>query len=269
MSALLDYQYRTSMEVAPQAGFGPPPFTNVLRALAEGRVTVRDLSALRELSFGIHMTRGQLHAAAFGEVSPNTVKKRLEVLERLGAVTAMRWTELVDDVLIQRTAYALAENGIRLLKHHFGQSFPYRPGLGQQHLKPVLRTLVANEFRLRVKSQDPDLLQDWHMHTQVGPVARFRLGSQGVLIEAPRDEDDVFQLVAHRYIRYQADNPLLLVIAGNDRLAVEAFAALQGQFSSLRLLFTTDHRVVTTPITTNGFIWQWNEQQEANPMSLA
>lgn len=282
MPVAMDYQYRPDLKLQPQTNWPNPPFRHCLLALEEGRISLRDINVLQELAYSQFLTRDQIHFFCMSSVGRTTVRRRLEALQRMGLITAVRWEEpRPDNSPAQRVAYALALNGARLLQHYFGRFFPWRPGTAQKHLRRILAILAANEFRMSVESQARQLaaeagqeevlqiLKDWQIFTHdVGPTARFMLGAQVVLFETPRDDEDVFLLAPERYNRWLEDNPLVLFMVPNDALAARVFNKLHEALGPERLLFTTDSRAFESAVHSPGYLWQWSAGGVVEAISL-
>lgn len=282
MPAAMDFQYRPDLKLQPQSGWPSPPFRHCLLALEEGRISLRDINILQELAYSQFLTREQIHFFCMPSVGRTTVRRRLDALQRISLITAIRWEEpRPNNTPAQRVAYALALNGARLLQHYFGRFFPWRPGTAQKHLRRILAVLAANEFRLSVESQAKQIaeaagqeepakiLNDWQIFGHdVGPTARFMLGAQVVLLETPRDDEDVFVLTPERYNRWLEENPLILFMVPNDALAARVFNKLHEALSPERLLFTTDTRAFETAINSPGYLWQWTAGGVVQAISL-
>lgn len=270
MPVAVEYAYRPDIQVHANDGWPSPPYQHVLMALEEGRITLRDLVVLKELAYSQFLTRNQIHFLCMPSVGKSVVRRRLEVLDRLGCITAIRWEEPREgNTPMQRVAYSLALNGAKLLQHHYGRMFPWRPGTAQKHIKRILSVLAANEFRLQVETQRPGSIDDWQIFGHpVGPVARFNLGAQMVLVETPRDDEDVFVITPNRYTRWIAENPLFLFITPTDVLASRLFNQLQEDLTPERLLFTTDDRAFNAAVDSKGYLWQWSATGETEALSL-
>lgn len=271
MPVATDFVYHDGLQVVTTDGWPAPPFQHCLMALEEGRITLRDISILRELAYSQFLTRNQIHALVLKRnVSKSVVKRRLEVMSNLGLVAQVRWDDPQEDgKAIRRVAYALASNGARLLRHHFGRSLPWKPGTAQRHLKRVLSVLAANEFRIQVMDQNPEVIQDWHIHTfPVGPVARFLLGGQLILLEVPRDLEDAWDITPQRYLRWEDENPVIFVLAPNEKIAGQVYRQLKDDIPTDRILFSTDDRAFSAAIDDPGFVWQWEPSGQAIPLAL-
>lgn len=250
-----------------------PPVYNALVALERGRITDRDVSILKELARSQFLTRMQVQQLVFGgSISRSTIQKRLRALASFGLVTPIRWS-LPDDESESYLAYGLTINGALLLRQYHGSTVSWKPGFGRRHLKPVLRILAANQFRAQMEAQRPGVIWQWRIHTRHDePVASFRMGGEEqyrlFLVEAPRDEEDVWELSGSRYAAWEEKHPVVFIIAGSEDLAAQAFGQLKGDVTATQLLFSTDDRVLNAPVDDGHYVWQWGDDGRRISLSL-
>lgn len=250
-----------------------PPVYHALVAFEQGRITERDVLILQELARSQFLTRTQIqHLVLGGSMSRSTVQKRLRALTALGLVAPIRWS-LPDDEAESYLAHGLTITGALLLRQYHGSPVPWKPGFGRRHLKPVLRILATNEFRAQMEAQRPGVIWQWRIHTRHDePVASFRIGGDEqyrlFLVEAPRDEEDVWELSGSRYAAWEEKHPVVFIIAGSEELAAQAFDQLKDDVAVTQLLFSTDDRVLNVQVHDGDYVWQWDGDGKRSSLSL-
>jgi hypothetical protein len=266
-----DFRLKTEARITGADHVQASAFSRCLLALEQGHITMRDLDVLKELAYSQYLTREQIQVICMENVSKSVARRRLEVMLRLGLIATVRWEEpREENTPLQRVAYCVALNGAKLLRHYHGMNLPWRPGLAQRHLRRILAVLAANAFRLRVQEENPGLVEDWHIyHHPMGPVGRFSLGGQLVVLEVPRDGEDLAQIQRQRYMKWLEQAPLFFFLTPDEAMASVVLQRLSAEIPAERMLFSTDQRVIDHRPADAGFVWQWETGGTATPLSLA
>lgn len=247
----------------PDAGYA-------FMALEAGQITDRDLEILREVSLSRWLTRQQLYFLTFnGRISGSTLRRRVDVLSRLGTLLAVQWGRSGQD-RGYRSAYTLGYNGALLLRHYYGRNFPWLPGQTRIHLARILAVLAANELRLQLQTALGKRLGRWEITGfRDGPVAWFRLDGQTIVLEVLRDDEQVWDWDSLRYRSWSRRPFALLVLAQDEQEALKAFRALRRTVPPERLLFSTDERAFGAEPDAVGTVWRWLDERGTSLEQLA
>jgi len=272
------YLYNPTMRMMDVAETAIPLYhANV--ALARGWVTTADLQALAELANARFATPFQFRHLCYpldsdGQLARvRRIQERLQKLQDFGLVNQIVWV-VPGEPPRTHYAYCITLNAAMMLRDWQGAPIDWKPGMGNRQLKPILRLLAANEFRVQVVKESRNLITDWRMLRKPdGPVASFKLGGQPFLLDCPRDDEDAFVIRAERYTAFMnnenPDNdPLLLLITPHERAATELFERLKETIPPDRILFSTDARAFEGRLNVPGYLWIWDQNGKVEGLSL-
>lgn len=247
----------------------PPPVYHAKVALEQHQITDRDIRFLSILADCHFLTKAQMRLLAFDDApSERTMKKRLKSLTWHGVIQQVQWVEEDEPPRISY-AYGLTMNGAWLLRDYFNRKSNWREGMGRRHLKVILSILAANEFWLQVALEQRELISGWRISTRATePLASCRFNGRLLLIDTPRDSEDVWQLKPERYTKWDDQEPTILVIAPSPNLAREVFETLRESIPVERLVFSTDERAFEGDMRAKGYIWRWDAQDRVVPLAL-